>query len=587
MQTITFYSYKGGVGRSLALSNGASYLAKFGLKVCVIDFDFEAPGIHYKFGIETQNIDNGIIDYIYQFIETQEMPDSLEPYYHSLEKEGEGDICVIPAGNILKAAYWDKLSSINWSQFLYEEEGEGLLFFLELKERIKKEINPDFLLIDSRTGVTEIGGISTSLLADQVVFLLTNTIESLEGTCQIAKSVYKAQAQNSHEIKPVFVLTRIPTKLEKEVEQSIVDNLKTKINQKTNQNIKDIYVIHSDRELEIGETLVIQDINANKNRLLQKEYLKFFLRIIPTEITDAKIGVFNQNILKDIDSDIDSVQKKLEEWAILYPNPQTFHSLLEIYVNKNIKGKRFIQAFEKWHKYNEPFEIDERIWKYYLQIFKSNIWAKSFYLETVENYVSKMDIHTQLIFLNKIKEVGFSRNIAKGFEMYPKMINLSENKRTILKIILEDSFHYRYRDELVNIYVKYIKELSLFFENILLDLELKTLYLSFLYETKQLDELSLIMSIEEEKTINYLYKHDWKLWLNIVEIVSSSNFNEILEEELLLIIKVINEAKYMWWSMRDQIIFIGKKFKNNNNFDKFKSMIAHLENADETLRQIL
>lgn len=30
MQTITFYSYKGGVGRSLALANVAHYLARFG-----------------------------------------------------------------------------------------------------------------------------------------------------------------------------------------------------------------------------------------------------------------------------------------------------------------------------------------------------------------------------------------------------------------------------------------------------------------------------------------------------------------------------------------------------------------------------
>ncbi len=39
---------------------------------------------------------------------------------------------------------------------------EGVPFFLELKKRIRNEFSPDFLLIDSRTGITEIGGVATT-----------------------------------------------------------------------------------------------------------------------------------------------------------------------------------------------------------------------------------------------------------------------------------------------------------------------------------------------------------------------------------------------------------------------------------------
>ena len=38
METITFYSYKGGSGRSLALANAAVYLAKLGFRVVALDF---------------------------------------------------------------------------------------------------------------------------------------------------------------------------------------------------------------------------------------------------------------------------------------------------------------------------------------------------------------------------------------------------------------------------------------------------------------------------------------------------------------------------------------------------------------------
>ena len=45
MYVVTFYSYKGGVGRTMALVNTAVELATNGRKVLIVDFDLEAPGI--------------------------------------------------------------------------------------------------------------------------------------------------------------------------------------------------------------------------------------------------------------------------------------------------------------------------------------------------------------------------------------------------------------------------------------------------------------------------------------------------------------------------------------------------------------
>src|SRR5215510_7234351 len=46
---VTFYSYKGGTGRSMALANVAWVLALNGNRVLVVDWDLEAPGIHRYF----------------------------------------------------------------------------------------------------------------------------------------------------------------------------------------------------------------------------------------------------------------------------------------------------------------------------------------------------------------------------------------------------------------------------------------------------------------------------------------------------------------------------------------------------------
>ena len=46
---VTFYSYKGGVGRTMALVNTAHVLARDGWRVLMVDFDLEAPGMTHFF----------------------------------------------------------------------------------------------------------------------------------------------------------------------------------------------------------------------------------------------------------------------------------------------------------------------------------------------------------------------------------------------------------------------------------------------------------------------------------------------------------------------------------------------------------
>src|SRR5262245_4584928 len=48
-KVVTFYSYKGGVGRTMALVNTAHVLARTGWRVLMVDFDLEAPGMTHFF----------------------------------------------------------------------------------------------------------------------------------------------------------------------------------------------------------------------------------------------------------------------------------------------------------------------------------------------------------------------------------------------------------------------------------------------------------------------------------------------------------------------------------------------------------
>ena len=71
METVTFYSYKGGSGRSLLLANTAQFLALARKRVVALDLDFEAPGLHYKLNIgkpghRTADVvpARGVVDYL-------------------------------------------------------------------------------------------------------------------------------------------------------------------------------------------------------------------------------------------------------------------------------------------------------------------------------------------------------------------------------------------------------------------------------------------------------------------------------------------------------------------------------------------
>src|ERR1700704_4721655 len=59
-KSITFYSYKGGVGRSMALVNIACLLAKMAKKILIVDWDVEAPGLHFFFNTDKEK--PGLVD---------------------------------------------------------------------------------------------------------------------------------------------------------------------------------------------------------------------------------------------------------------------------------------------------------------------------------------------------------------------------------------------------------------------------------------------------------------------------------------------------------------------------------------------
>jgi len=213
--SITFYSFKGGVGRTLAVVNIGVELARTGRKVLLVDFDLEAPGVDTFDELRPPEPHPGVVDYVTDYLQTGQPQDASQYIYEAhLEQQRDqeplnGKLWVMPAGR-QDESYSARLTTIDW-QHLYAEK-EGFLLFEDLKVQWEEKLSPDYVLIDSRTGHTEVGGICTRQLPDAVVLLFFPNRQNLEGLRNIVSAIRKENAarERARHIHLEFVASNVP-----------------------------------------------------------------------------------------------------------------------------------------------------------------------------------------------------------------------------------------------------------------------------------------------------------------------------------------------------------------------------------------
>ena len=98
MYITTFYSFKGGVGRTMALVNVAVELANSGRRVVIVDFDLEAPGID-TFDLGRPSATRGIVDFVREYLDSKQAP-HVEDFVFQAPDIGQngGELWVMPSG---------------------------------------------------------------------------------------------------------------------------------------------------------------------------------------------------------------------------------------------------------------------------------------------------------------------------------------------------------------------------------------------------------------------------------------------------------------------------------------------------------
>jgi MinD-like ATPase involved in chromosome partitioning or flagellar assembly len=233
---ITFYSYKGGVGRSMSLANIAWLLASHGNRVLAIDWDLEAPGLpryfHPFLDARVLASSPGLIDLFSDHVANASVSHGLPSIRSSVVRQeemdissyivplqwsfpGDGKLDLLPAGKH-GPAYARLVSEFDWSK-LYEEF-DGFELLQNLRNQIRSAY--DYVLIDSRTGLSDTAGICTITLPDILVMCFSLNRQSIDGSVAVAEAV-DAQRRPYEDRVPLRIFP-VPMRVELSEYQKLV-----------------------------------------------------------------------------------------------------------------------------------------------------------------------------------------------------------------------------------------------------------------------------------------------------------------------------------------------------------------------------
>lgn len=264
----TFYSYKGGVGRSMALANIGMYFYLQGYTTLLVDWDLEAPGLERyfekRFNLNVSDIIErpGIIDLIKDYkelslqplasekVDEEQLFPDLDKYLFALDQAPKKKLFLLHAGRRSPGRPWSDYTSFvqafDWANFY--DEWEGGAFIDWLREQFKQKA--DIILIDSRTGVTEVGGVATQHLADVVLLICGSNLENIESTARMARNFASEQVKEARNGRPLDIMV-VPSRIDNSDTDGYGEFLK-----RIENTVKELPVAKSETGQRLTETII-------------------------------------------------------------------------------------------------------------------------------------------------------------------------------------------------------------------------------------------------------------------------------------------------------------------------------------------
>lgn len=215
---VTFYSFKGGVGRTQALANVAVHLAARGKHVILVDMDLESPGVHFFFQHRSEDLSRGgVLEFLEECSEAPVAPPDvvgrLMPCETPLLRGSAGTIRLLVAGDLARD-YAHRLARFSWGDFYARRDGYRCVEYM--RDQLVNA-GADFVLVDSRTGATDVGTVCTFQLPDTVAVFFALHEQGLFGAEQVVRAI-KAPRESTDRARRVVV---VPTRVEESGEDAL------------------------------------------------------------------------------------------------------------------------------------------------------------------------------------------------------------------------------------------------------------------------------------------------------------------------------------------------------------------------------
>lgn len=375
---VSFYSYKGGVGRTQLAANLAAYLCYHkGRKVLLVEWDLEAPGLHYYFKKENDFVTGtGLIEMLDEYVKMMRSGENKPENLPKIDKKNivsllntapkpymdrMGKIDLFPAGKY-DESFAKRVNDFKWEEF--KTLLDGNVYIAMLREQLKA-LDYDYVFIDSRTGVSDYSGYCTILLPDMNVFVIAPNNQNYKGSQKIAQSVIdhpyiKAGNRKSY-ILPV--LSRLDenaanaqTKINeynthfnfllntwgKTIEPDFLPLLFEKYNNRT--------VLKYNANIAVGENLLF---SANKETQIGQENFEHIANSFLEKVYEGKNVDFEENIDEEtwFEWAYEFAVKKNYEQAIL-----SNKKLLEINPNHYIAWSNLGFVYNQTEQYEKSIE---------------------------------------------------------------------------------------------------------------------------------------------------------------------------------------------------------------------------------------
>ncbi len=224
----TFYSYNQNAERSMILANMAEWYYQKGWDVLMVDWNLESPGLERFFEVDAREMltKPGVIDMLWDYkrqisqsvsnIKKGEDFPFLKPsdlkvnIYENASNNGK--LYLLTAGrrnNELFDKYINDVLAFDWQDFY--QNWKGARYFDWLNQQFHRVA--DVIFIDSPRGVTNMSGVCTYHLADEVVMLCSPSRQCIHGTKRMAQILKSKKLKKLRGERPLNVLI-IPIKPE-------------------------------------------------------------------------------------------------------------------------------------------------------------------------------------------------------------------------------------------------------------------------------------------------------------------------------------------------------------------------------------